>query len=86
MSPYDAPQEEPAEHLRFAAYLREFVQVTGAEETVLVKKLLTDPDQAMAQSAVLRHLDRRAAALRLGPVFEPWAERTFPDNRVMVTE
>ncbi|WP_225840487.1 hypothetical protein [Streptomyces sp. NK08204] len=70
----------------FAAYLRKFVQVTGAEDTTLIKKVLTDPDQTMAQSAVLRHLDRRATVLRLGHAFEPWAERTFPDSRVMVTE
>lgn len=29
MNPYNAPQEGPAEYLRFAAYLRELAQVTG---------------------------------------------------------
>ncbi|MGW1028803.1 hypothetical protein ACWD4J_34850 [Streptomyces sp. NPDC002577] len=52
----------------------------------MVKKVLTDPDQTMTQSAVLRHLDRRAIALRSGAAFEPWAGHTFPDDRVMVTE
>ncbi|WP_078662595.1 hypothetical protein [Streptomyces bicolor] len=28
----------------------------------------------MARSAVLRHLDRRAADLHLGPAYEPWAQ------------
>ncbi|MET9673247.1 hypothetical protein ABZY68_09150 [Streptomyces sp. NPDC006482] len=36
--------------------------------------MLTDPDQTMAQSAVLRHLDRRAAGLCPGPAYEGWAQ------------
>ncbi|WP_217168690.1 hypothetical protein [Streptomyces sp. AC512_CC834] len=74
MNPHDDPREQPAEHLRFAAYLRELAQVTDAEETAVVTKVLTDPDQTMARSAVLRHLDRRATTLYLGPAFEPWAQ------------
>ncbi|MFH8406017.1 hypothetical protein ACH4FX_14740 [Streptomyces sp. NPDC018019] len=30
-------------------------------------EVLTDPDQAMAQSAIVRHVDRRAAELLDGP-------------------
>ncbi|MET8788165.1 hypothetical protein [Streptomyces sp. NPDC004589] len=36
--------------------------------------MFTDPDQTMAQSAVLRHLDRRAAGLHPGPAYEEWAQ------------
>jgi hypothetical protein len=68
------PAGEPAEHLRFAAYLRELEQVAEADEATVVTAVLTDPDQVMAQSAVLRHLDRRATDLHLGPAYEQWAE------------
>lgn len=37
--------------------------------------MLTDPDEVMARSAVLEHLDRRAAALLTGPGFHAWTER-----------
>jgi hypothetical protein len=74
MNPYDAPHQEPAEHLRFAAYLNELAQATDTDEIALVHSVLTDPDQTMAQAAVLRHLDRRAADLHPGPAFQPWAE------------
>jgi hypothetical protein len=68
------PQEEPAEHLRFRAYLSALEQVTDADEADVVRAVLTDPDHTMAQSAVLRHLDRRAAELHRGPAYGPWAE------------
>jgi hypothetical protein len=71
---HDTAQEEPAEHLRFAAYLSALEQVTNADEANMVSEVLTDPDQTMAQSAVLRHLDRRATELHPGPAYEPWAE------------
>lgn len=74
MNPYDAPHQEPAEHLCFAAYLNELAQSTDTDEIALVHNVLTDPDQTMAQAAVLRHLDRRAADLHHGPAFQPWAE------------
>ena len=54
--------------------MSELEQVADADEVDLVGAVLTDPDQVMAQSAVLRHLDRRAADLHLVPAFEPWAE------------
>ncbi|MFE0254603.1 hypothetical protein [Streptomyces sp. NPDC059010] len=69
-----AMREEPAEHLRFAAYLHELEQVSDAAEADLVSAVLTDPDLTMARSAVLRHLDRRAMDLHLGPAYEQWAE------------
>ncbi|MFF9431286.1 hypothetical protein [Streptomyces sp. NPDC014746] len=49
-------------------------QVTDADEVDLVHHVLTDPDPTMAQSAALRHLDRRATALHLGPAYQEWAQ------------
>lgn len=59
--------QEPDEHIRFAAYLDELRRVSEADETGVVSRVLADPDQTMAQSAVLRHLDRRADDLRPRP-------------------
>ncbi|MFJ5995845.1 hypothetical protein [Streptomyces sp. NPDC092370] len=73
MSTEGRPQEPP-EHARFAAYLAALEQVTGADEIELVGDVLTDPDRIMAQGAVLRHLDRRAAQLCAGPAWEEWAQ------------
>ncbi|MER5967758.1 hypothetical protein [Streptomyces sp. NPDC002057] len=66
--------QNPDEHVRFAAYLDELQQVADADEVDLVSRVLADPDQTMAQSAVLRHLDHRAAGLCLGPAYEGWAQ------------
>jgi hypothetical protein len=65
---------EPAEHRRFHGYLHALGQVRDAGEAGLVAPILADPDQAMAQSAVASHIDRRAAALCLGSAYEPWAQ------------
>lgn len=73
MNHRETPQEEPAEHLRFRAYLSVLERATDADEAVRVSEVLTDPDRTMAQSAVLRHLDRRATDLHRGPAYEPWA-------------
>ncbi|GAA1951778.1 hypothetical protein [Kitasatospora viridis] len=73
---------EPDEHLRFAAHLARLRQVppetTGtaaaeASEAELVGRVLADPDRVMARSAVLRHLDRRAAELLPDPAFVGWS-------------
>ena len=66
--------QNPDEHVRFAAYLDKLGHVADANELDLVSRVLTDPDQTMAQSAVLRHLDRRAAGLYPGPAYEGWAQ------------
>ncbi|MEV0094106.1 hypothetical protein [Streptomyces sp. NPDC050738] len=66
-------EEEPAEHLRFWAYMSSLEQVAEADEAALVGDVLADQDQAMAQSAVLLHLDRRAAELCGGSGYEQWA-------------
>ncbi|WP_262413931.1 hypothetical protein [Actinacidiphila acidipaludis] len=67
------PQDEPDEHLRFAAYLDSLEHVPSADELTLVRRVLTDEHRGMAQSAVLRHMDRRAEALLLGADFAGWA-------------
>ncbi|WP_051371514.1 hypothetical protein [Streptomyces sp. 142MFCol3.1] len=64
----------PDVHVRFAAYLDKLGHVADPDEVDLVSRILTDPDQTMAQSAVLRHLDRRAANLYPGPAYEEWAQ------------
>ncbi|MFE1151024.1 hypothetical protein ACFW42_28515 [Streptomyces albidoflavus] len=64
--------QTPDEHVRFAAYLDELQQVPDADEVDLVSRVLTDPDRTMAQSAVLRHLDHRAAGLYPSPAYEEW--------------
>ncbi|MFJ4081250.1 hypothetical protein ACIP2Z_20090 [Streptomyces iakyrus] len=66
-------RREPAEHARFAAYLVELEQVGEAEEMALVGRVLGDPDRVMAEAAVVRHLDRRAAQLWPEPAWEEWA-------------
>lgn len=95
MDPYDgaspdAAPDEPAEHLRFAARWRELEQVAGADEAAPVGAVLRGPDRVMAESAVVRPLDRRAGDLHLGPAWEAWAEsmaratagRPFPARRL----
>ncbi|MGI5369268.1 hypothetical protein [Streptomyces iakyrus] len=72
MNTEDSPQE-PAEHARFASYLVELEQVADADEMELVGVVLADPDRVMAEAAVVRHLDRRAAQLWPEPAWEEWA-------------
>ncbi|MFE7333108.1 hypothetical protein ACFU8W_51755 [Streptomyces sp. NPDC057565] len=74
MNHHDASPREPAEHQRFAHYLSELEQVTDADEVGLVREVLADPDRTMAQSAVLRHIDRRATGLLADPAYERWTE------------
>lgn len=66
--------EEPAEHRRFARYLQALEAVAEADEAGLVAAVLRDQDVTMADSAVGRHLDRRAADLLTGPWFTAWAQ------------
>ncbi|MEU3930700.1 hypothetical protein AB0E85_01360 [Streptomyces sp. NPDC029044] len=72
MNAEDRPRE-PAEHARFAAHLAELEQVGEAREMELVGGVLADPDRVMAEAAVVRHLDRRAAQLWPEPAWEEWA-------------
>ncbi|SEM18702.1 hypothetical protein [Streptacidiphilus jiangxiensis] len=66
--------QNPDEHVRFAAYLDELGHVADPDEIELVGRVLADPDRTMARSAVLRHLDRRAAGLCREPAYEGWAQ------------
>ncbi|MER5478707.1 hypothetical protein ABT026_17305 [Streptomyces sp. NPDC002734] len=70
---HDGPGE-PSEHRRYAAYRAALGQVGEGAELALVRRVLSDPDEVMARSAVLEHLDRRAAALLTEPGFEAWTE------------
>lgn len=77
-TPSPADDREPAEHRRFARYLEALETVAEADEAGLVAAVLDDRDALMADSAVSRHLDRRAAALLGGPAFTEWV-RTLAD-------
>ncbi|MBM7171776.1 hypothetical protein JQK87_25910 [Streptomyces sp. G44] len=65
--------EEPAEHRRFAAHLAALRSVAAADEAELVAAVLRDEDTTMARSAVVRHIDRRAALLLTDVRFPAWA-------------
>ena len=65
--------QEPTEHRRFARYLHALEAVAQTDEADLVAAVLGDPDAAMAESAVGRHMDRRAAQLLTAPAFTHWA-------------
>ncbi|GAA1184897.1 hypothetical protein F4556_006194 [Kitasatospora gansuensis] len=65
----------PDEHARYAAYLAAFAAVRPEDEFALVATVLRDPDQSMAESAVIEHIGHRAAALHAGPAFGAWAEQ-----------
>ncbi|GGO71810.1 hypothetical protein [Nonomuraea cavernae] len=58
-----AMQPTDDEHQRFARYLQELADAGSQDEVDLVARVLRDPDTVMAQSAMVRHLDRRAAQL-----------------------
>lgn len=78
------------EHQRFARYLREPAVVRDEDEADLVTRILRDSDTTMAQSAIIRHLDRRAALLMTDDGFTAWtrtmaeisAEREFLARRL----
>jgi hypothetical protein len=67
-------QPAPDEHQRFAHYLQDLAIVGDEDEADLVATVLRDQDATMAQSAVVRHLDNRAANLLPLPDqrFEDW--------------
>ena len=68
----------PAEHARFHGYIRALSQVADADERDLVRTVLDDPDRAVAQSAVIRQIDRRAEQLGSGERYAQWHERIAP--------
>lgn len=63
---------EPDEHQRYARYLRALAAVTAENEGRLVAEILRDPDGAMAQSAVVHHIDDRACQLLTDEWFPGW--------------
>lgn len=65
--------EDPAEHGRFARYLASLEAVAETDEAELVATVLQDEDTPMAQSVVVRHVDRRAAELLAESRFTTWA-------------
>ena len=65
--------QEPSEHRRFARYLHALEAVAETGEADLVAAVLRDRDTAMAESAVGRHMDRRASELLTDPAFTGWA-------------
>ncbi|WP_217711451.1 hypothetical protein [Actinomadura sp. NAK00032] len=66
--------EEPAEHRRFARYLHDLEAVDESDEADLVAVVLGDQDTTMAESAVGRHMDRRAAQLLATAAFTLWTD------------
>ncbi|WP_234532767.1 hypothetical protein [Streptomyces shenzhenensis] len=61
------------EHQRFARCLHELTVVRDKNEADLVTRILRDPDTTMAQSVIVRHLDRHAAQLLTDEGFTAWA-------------
>lgn len=61
------------EHQRFARYLHELAVVREEDEADLVTRILRDSNTTMAQSAIVRHLDRHAAQLLTDEGFTAWA-------------
>ncbi|MEU9105066.1 hypothetical protein AB0D54_11975 [Streptomyces xanthophaeus] len=84
----------PPEHWRYARHLESLAAVAGrtgeSGEAEVVAAVLRDPDPVMAESAVVTHLDRRAARLLADEGFPAWARamtpvlagRAFPERRL----
>ncbi|MET9881968.1 hypothetical protein ABZZ20_02205 [Streptomyces sp. NPDC006430] len=81
------------DHWRYARHLDDLAAASGAAveiEADAVAAVLCDPDLVMAESAVVTHLDRRAAQLLADGRFPNWAgamaaaigSRAFPARRV----
>ncbi|MGQ4356582.1 hypothetical protein [Streptomyces drozdowiczii] len=75
MNGLNGPDDRTAEdeHQRFAHYLDELAVVRDEDEADLVTRILRDADTTMAQSAIVRHLDRHAAQLLTDEGFTAWA-------------
>ncbi|MEU9086017.1 hypothetical protein [Streptomyces sp. NPDC048357] len=81
----------PPEHWRYARHLEALAVAPGeSAEAEAVAAVLRDPDPVMAESAVVTHLDRRAARLLADETFPAWARamadalagRAFPERRL----
>ncbi|WP_280441431.1 hypothetical protein [Nocardia brasiliensis] len=73
--PVAAEEPEPAEHLRYARHLDELAQTSAQTEMATLVVVLDDPDTVMAESAIVHHIDRRAAQLLTDETFPDWAAR-----------
>jgi hypothetical protein len=69
---------EPAEHVRYRIYLNALAEVSDAQEGELLSDVLSDPNRSMAEAAVLRHLDRRAAEFDEDGQYARWCQRIAP--------
>ncbi|MFE1825951.1 hypothetical protein [Streptomyces yangpuensis] len=85
--------DTPPEHWRYFRHLDSLAAVPGEDaeaEAEAVTAVLRDPDRVMAESAVVTHLDRRAAGLLADDAFTAWARamagvlagRAFPERRL----
>ncbi|WP_040815488.1 hypothetical protein [Nocardia concava] len=75
-TPADSPSDpEPDEHRRFARYQQELAQVAPEAEIAVIRAILSDPDDVMADAALVGHLDHRAAQLLTEATFPDWAFR-----------
>ncbi|WP_447006709.1 hypothetical protein ACRAKI_09645 [Saccharothrix isguenensis] len=63
------------EHVRHEVYLRALADATPPDDLPVITRALGDPDQVMAVSAVVRHLDRMGES---HPDFGTWAEAVLP--------
>ncbi|MBT2480609.1 hypothetical protein [Streptomyces sp. ISL-94] len=81
----------PPEHWRYGRHLESLAVAPGADaEAEVAAAVLRDPDPVMAESAVVTHLDRRAARLLADDGFPAWARamtgvlagRAFPERRL----
>ncbi|MEV6950459.1 hypothetical protein [Streptomyces sp. NPDC051183] len=91
-----AERSSAPEYWRYARHLDSLAAVSGgaveaeAAEAEAVAAVLRDPDPVMAESAVVTHLDRRAAQLLADGAFPAWAHamgaalggRTFAARRL----
>ncbi|AKL64957.1 hypothetical protein OHU17_31025 [Streptomyces goshikiensis] len=82
---------EPPEYWRYTLHLASLAAAPDeADEAERVAAVLRDPDRVMAESAVVTHLDRRAARLLADERFQDWARavgaalegRAFPVARL----
>lgn len=81
----------PPEHWRYERHLEALALARGeSAEAEAVAAVLRDPDPVMAESAVVTHLNRRAALLLDDEGFPGWARamtaaldgRVFPERRL----
>lgn len=90
-SPHVRDGAAPPEHWRYERHLRSLAVATGeCAEAEAVAAVLRDSDPVMAESAVVTHLNRRAARLLADEGFPVWARamtvalagRAFPERRL----